>query len=162
MTLIQRRLNVDATSWRCIDVEATLYQCHVPAGILNLHWNGDVFNQRFVISPWTGVLHACLSPKRQNPTTFASGEKRIFVTYSLKGLQFKSDYMRDEVDLNRPSLNIANVPKCQHYFNGHPPSTPSKLTLRNYLRKILRFSIHNSVLRVWRWAAVKMITLIFF
>ena len=32
MTLIQRRLNVDATSWRCIDVEPTLYKRHVPAG----------------------------------------------------------------------------------------------------------------------------------
>ena len=33
MTLIQRRLNVDATSRRCIDVEPTLYKRHVPAGI---------------------------------------------------------------------------------------------------------------------------------
>ena len=32
MTFIQRRLNVDATSGRCIDVEATLYKRHVPAG----------------------------------------------------------------------------------------------------------------------------------
>ena len=32
MTLKQRRLNIDATSWRCIDVEATLYLRHVPAG----------------------------------------------------------------------------------------------------------------------------------
>ena len=32
MMFIQRRLNVDATSWRCIDVEATLYKRHVPAG----------------------------------------------------------------------------------------------------------------------------------
>ena len=29
---IQRRLNADATSWRCIDVETTLYKRHVPAG----------------------------------------------------------------------------------------------------------------------------------
>ena len=28
----QRRINVDATSWRCIDVDATLYTRHVPAG----------------------------------------------------------------------------------------------------------------------------------
>ena len=34
MTLIQRRLNVDATSWRCIDVDATLCKRHVPAGCL--------------------------------------------------------------------------------------------------------------------------------
>ena len=34
MTLIQRCLNVDATSWRCIDVEPTLYKHHVPAGLL--------------------------------------------------------------------------------------------------------------------------------
>ena len=33
MTFIQRRLNVNATSWRCIDVEATLYRCHVSAGL---------------------------------------------------------------------------------------------------------------------------------
>ena len=34
MTLIQRRLNVDATSGRCIDVEATLYRRHVSAGLM--------------------------------------------------------------------------------------------------------------------------------
>ena len=34
MTSIQRRLNVDATSWRCIDVETTLYKRRVPAGNL--------------------------------------------------------------------------------------------------------------------------------
>ena len=33
MASIQRRLNVDATSWRCIDVEATLYGRHVSAGV---------------------------------------------------------------------------------------------------------------------------------
>ena len=33
MTFI-RRLNVDAKSWRCIDFEATLYQRHVPAGVV--------------------------------------------------------------------------------------------------------------------------------
>ena len=32
MTLVQRRFNVDATSWRCIDVQPTLYKHHVPAG----------------------------------------------------------------------------------------------------------------------------------
>ena len=32
MTSIQRRLNDDATSWRCIDVETTLYRRHVSAG----------------------------------------------------------------------------------------------------------------------------------
>ena len=34
MTFIQHRLNVDATSWRCIDVEATLYRRHVPVGTI--------------------------------------------------------------------------------------------------------------------------------
>ena len=32
MTFIQGRINVDATSRRCIDVDATLYKPHVPAG----------------------------------------------------------------------------------------------------------------------------------
>ena len=39
MEYIQRRLNVDATSWHCIDVEATLYLRHVPAGLLPALWN---------------------------------------------------------------------------------------------------------------------------
>ena len=32
MTFIQHHINVDATSWRCIDVDARLSQCCVPAG----------------------------------------------------------------------------------------------------------------------------------
>ena len=36
MTSIQRRLNVDATSWRCIDVETTLYKRHMSAGFVCL------------------------------------------------------------------------------------------------------------------------------
>ena len=35
MVLIQRRINVDATSWRCIDVNATLSQCCIPAGTVS-------------------------------------------------------------------------------------------------------------------------------
>ena len=31
MKFIQRRINVDATSWRCIDVITTLYKRHMPA-----------------------------------------------------------------------------------------------------------------------------------
>ena len=32
MRFTQRRINVDAALWRCIDVNATLYKLHVPAG----------------------------------------------------------------------------------------------------------------------------------
>ena len=45
MTLIQRRLNVDATSWRCIDVEPTLYKRYVPAGIFSLPKKIRAFKQ---------------------------------------------------------------------------------------------------------------------
>ena len=31
-----RKYNVASTSWRCIDVEATLYLRHVPAGSYNI------------------------------------------------------------------------------------------------------------------------------
>ena len=34
ITILQRRFNVNETSWRCIDVEATLYKRHVPAVML--------------------------------------------------------------------------------------------------------------------------------
>ena len=43
MTSIQRRLNVDATSWRCIDVEAMLYRRHVSAGF-PLKWSRPVLH----------------------------------------------------------------------------------------------------------------------
>ena len=33
LAFIQRRINVDATSLRCIDVDAMLYKRHVSAGI---------------------------------------------------------------------------------------------------------------------------------
>ena len=45
MTLIQRPLNVDATSWRGIDVEPTLYKLHVPAGICaSFRWIGNIYS----------------------------------------------------------------------------------------------------------------------
>ena len=52
MTLIQRRLNVDATSWRCIDVEATLYKRHVPAGnrLLKRYRRKKMFYFLFVLN----------------------------------------------------------------------------------------------------------------
>ena len=34
ISFIQRRLNVDATACRCIDVEATVFKRHVPAGFI--------------------------------------------------------------------------------------------------------------------------------
>ena len=39
VTLRQRRINVDATSWRCIDVDTTLYKRHVPAGSIHIYIN---------------------------------------------------------------------------------------------------------------------------
>ena len=77
------------------DLHVFSFELHSNRPMLSLHRNGGVFNQRFVIFPRTGVLHACLSPKRQNLTILASGEKCYFVPYSLKGLQFQSDYLED-------------------------------------------------------------------
>ena len=60
MTLIQRRLNVDATSWRCIDVEPTLYKRHVPAGItvklLLLPSRKGVYSKLPLLPPEKGSL----------------------------------------------------------------------------------------------------------
>ena len=48
--LLQRRLNVDATSWRCIDVQPTLYKRHVPAGPTHgwLRWGNALAKLRWV------------------------------------------------------------------------------------------------------------------
>ena len=67
------------------------FELHI--SILNQRHNGNVLNQRLVTSPRTGILHVCLSLKRQNLTTLASGEKTISVPHSLQGLLFRSDFM---------------------------------------------------------------------
>ena len=36
IAFMQRRINLDATSWRCIEVSATLYKRHVPAVMVAL------------------------------------------------------------------------------------------------------------------------------
>ena len=104
--------------------------------MFNLHWNGDAFNQKFVISQRTPVLHACLSPKRQNLTTLAS-EKMVFIPYLLTGLPVWW-YAELTKRLNYISQFWISMiaPKCQPYFNWHPPSKPPKLILRNHPRKI--------------------------
>ena len=53
MTFIQRRINVDATSWRCIDVYATSYKRHVPAGFLPIRHFDFV---RFHLAPGLHVV----------------------------------------------------------------------------------------------------------
>ena len=59
------------------------FQWRFNMSLCDITWHGDIlFNKRFVISPRSGVLHACLSPKQQNLTTLASGEKG-FVSCSL-------------------------------------------------------------------------------
>ena len=49
MTSIQRRLNVDATSWRCIDVETTLYECHMPAWMETVRFFTSYSNALFIL-----------------------------------------------------------------------------------------------------------------
>ena len=54
----------------------------------NLHRNGDVFNQRFVMSPRTGVLHACLSPQTAKSGHLCNGREIIlFRIQSIKVLE---------------------------------------------------------------------------
>ena len=52
--------------------ECDIFSFELHSNMLNRHSHGDVRNQRFVISPRSGVLHACLSLKRQNLTTLVS------------------------------------------------------------------------------------------
>ena len=78
--------------------------------MLNLHCNGDVFNQRFVTSPRTELLHACLSPKQQNLTTLASGEKGFLFRIRLNDYNKRLNYIA------RVWIS-AIVPKFQPSFN---------------------------------------------
>ena len=138
--------------------ECDIFSFELHSYMLNFRWIGEmVFNQRFVISLRTGVLHACLSPKRHNLTTLASWEKDLCSVWASRTAIPVWLYGRLNKRLNYMARfrMSASVPKFQHYFNWHPPSMLLKLTLRNHLRKIaLRFSFHNTVLPVWRWAAV--------
>ena len=111
----------------------------------NLHWNGDVFNQRFVISPRTRVLHACLSPKWQNLTTLASGKNWFLFRICLKDYNLVWLQGRLNWRLNYIIQFLISViePKCQPFFNWYLSSTLPKLALCNHLRKIsLQLSFH--------------------
>ena len=67
-TFIQRHLNVNAMSWRCIDVEATLYRRYVSAG-----------KNRCVRQNWTFGRTVLFSPitEARLPRLFASAQPRI-------------------------------------------------------------------------------------
>ena len=110
--------------------------------MLNLHWNGDLFNQRFVISPRTEELHACLSPKWQNLTTLASEEKWFLFRNQL---QFRSDYMGYWITGWITSPYLGYRQSCQ---NVSLISTYARL--QRYLNWLstttLRFSFHNTVI----------------
>ena len=64
--------------------QKNIFSFELHSNMLNLYWNDDVFNQGFVISPRTGILHAFMSPKRQNLTTRTSGEKLFLFHIHLK------------------------------------------------------------------------------
>ena len=120
-----------------IECDEISFELH--SSILNPHYNGDVFNQRLVISPRTGIFHACLSLKRQILTTLASGEKKKKKKKKKKKNDFCSKlasrttipfrlYGRLCKGLNYTArfLISAIMPKCQPYFNGHLPSSSLK------------------------------------
>ena len=101
--------------------ECDIFSFELHSNMLNLHWNGDVFNQEFVISPRTGVLHACMSPKRQNLIILASGEKWFLFRIRLKGNNSGLIYGRqNKVELHRPILDIIDCAKMSALFQLTP------------------------------------------
>ena len=74
--------------------------------MLILYWNGNVFNERFVFYPRTGVLHAFLLPRRQNLTTFASGEKWFLFRIRFKNYKSGLTYGRLTGLITSPDLDI--------------------------------------------------------
>ena len=111
--------------------ECDLFSFELDSNMLNLHWNGDAFNQRCVISPRSGVctyLSVTKTAKSDHPCI---GRKMLFffcfflfVPYSLKGLQF---WLYGRLNTCKRLYYIARfwisaiVPNCQHYFNWHLP-----------------------------------------
>ena len=87
MAFIQRRLNVDATSWRCIDVEATLYRRHVSAGLYL------VFAFRFSSWSCSAVL---------------TGSLKVLTRY---------DQIDGYIDLSPRYVHKYNVPFCRTCFS---------------------------------------------
>ena len=64
--------------------ECNIVSFELCSNMLNSQWNGDVFNQWFVISPRTRVLHVCLPPKQQTLSILASGENWFLFNVCLK------------------------------------------------------------------------------
>ena len=144
------------SSFSAMAKECNIFSFDLHSNTLNLHCNGTVFNQRFVISSRIGILHACLSPKWQNLRReyfffffFFVFAKRTTIPAWLYGR------LNERLNYIAQFWISAIVAKCQPFFIWHPPSALFNLTLISHLRKIsLRFSVHNTVLRVWRSATV--------
>ena len=101
--------------------------------MFNLLWN--IFNQRFVIFPLTQITFmgwrvvkpnscnfsknwsfTCLSvTKTAKSDRLCIGRKKTFVPYSLKGLQFRSDYMGlPDSGYRRPCQNVSLISTDTH------------------------------------------------
>ena len=120
MTLIQRRLNVDATSWRCIDVEPTLYKRHVPA------WNS-----------WTkaGQVKDISSLRKTGSdisTTLIQGFNFTNSRFQLHEFTISTSRIHD--------FNFTNSTSRIHEFNF----TNSRIQLHEFTNSISRIPLHES------------------
>ena len=92
MKFIQRRINVAATSWRCINIDTTLFQRCVPAGI-----SCAVKDPTTEINLLLYIHYAKLAPCGQwlNTTDRSSGKKKM--KEKIKG--------KDNIKVSVPSRN---------------------------------------------------------
>ena len=120
MTSIQCRVNVDATSWRCIDVETTLYKRHVPAGMTVIaqerNTNGNI--QAIIAS---SILNAFVT-KYTSENMFL-----IIIVYAHGRLSlFRKDFMK-----------VLGLVHC--YF----PLTPKRYQTSAFTNKLSLRLAHN-------------------
>ena len=75
--------------------KCNIFSFELHSNILNLHWNGDVFNKRFVISPRTGVF-SCLAV-----TKTAKSDHPCIRRWFLFCICLKDGLIKWEIKLNK-------------------------------------------------------------
>ena len=130
----------------CSAKQYNLFLFEQLSNMLNRHCHGDVLNQRFVISPRTGVLHACLSPEQQNQTTLASEEKAK--DYN-SGLIIRETKLKVELHRAKISVLFSTDTHLQRYLNQLSATTSRRSFLFFSQQGVARVEICSHDVTSW-------------
>ena len=131
-TFVQRRINVDATSWCCIDVNATLYKWDVPAANAPVTSNTDIMYIHFQteLNYWRGrqfCQNCCFSSEKGSVL-----KRKNLLPLLSRSFSFRVDPFQKGLDLQDGKLEVTkkNLP-CK---NGRKKYHVHQISSRKFTR----------------------------